>query len=151
MSRSLRSLANCTKNGWPDQVPDYLKPFWIKRTELTLEGDCVLWGIRVVIPQKLRNKVLEELHRAHSGIARMKAVARSHVWWPKLDSDIAQLTKSCGSCQEVRNLPPVAPLHPWSWPTTPWKRIHVDFTGPFYHCIFLVVIDSHSKCPKLLK
>ena len=98
-----------------------------------------------MIPQKLRNKVLEELHQAHSDLARMKAVARSHVWWPKLDNDIAQLTKSCGSCQEVRNLSPVAPLHTWSWPTTPWKRIHVDFAGPFYHRMFLVVIDSHSK------
>ena len=32
-----------TKNGWPDRVPHYLKPFWIRRTGLTLEGDCVLW------------------------------------------------------------------------------------------------------------
>ena len=54
-----------------------------------------------MIPQKVRDKILEELHRAHSGMATMKAVARSHVWWPKLDSDIAQLMKSCVSCQET--------------------------------------------------
>ena len=42
-----------------------------------------------MIPQKLRNKVLEELHQAHSGIVRMKAIAKSHMWWPKLDNDIA--------------------------------------------------------------
>ena len=134
-----------TKNVWPDRVPDYLKPFWIRRTELTLEGDCVLWGMQVVIPQKLRDKILEELHRGHSGTATMKAVARSHVWWPKLESDIAQLTKSCVSCQE----PPVAPLHPLSWPTKPWQRIHVDFA--FCHRMFQVVIDSHSKWSEVVE
>ena len=79
----------------------------------------------------------------------MKAVARSHVWWPKLDNNIAQLMTSSVSCQKVRNLPSVAPLHPWSWPTKPWQRIHVDFAGPFFHRMFLVVIDSHSKWPEV--
>ena len=36
------------------------------------------------------------------------------------------------------------PLHPWKWPTRPFKRVHVDFCqkGKDY---FLVLIDSHSK------
>ena len=38
----LSQVLNYTKNGWPDQVPDYLKPFCIIPTELTLEGECVL-------------------------------------------------------------------------------------------------------------
>ena len=39
----------------------------------------------MVIPSKLREKVLEELHESHPGIVRMKAVASSHVWWPGID------------------------------------------------------------------
>ncbi len=30
--------------------------------------------------------ILQELHADHSGMTRMKALAHSHVWWPKIDS-----------------------------------------------------------------
>ena len=146
LSRVLRY----TKQGWPAHFSPALKPFWTRRTELTLEEDCVMWGMRVIIPQTLRDKVLEELHQCHAGIVRMKAIARSYVWWPKLDEDIADLTKSCLPCQAVKNAPPVAPLHPWTWPTKPWQRIHVDFAGPFYHQSFLIVVDAHSKWPEVI-
>ena len=40
-------------------------PFFGRRNEMTVEEGCLLWGIRVVAPQKLRNKLLNELHRDH--------------------------------------------------------------------------------------
>ena len=75
----------------------------------------------------------------------MKAVARSYFWWPGLDSHIATLVKSC---QAVKNAPPVAPLHPWVWPTKPWQRVYIDFAGPFQGSMFLVAVDAHSKWPE---
>ena len=41
--------------------------------------------------------------------------------------------------------PPVAPLHPWSWPTRPWARLHLDYAGPFEGKMILILIDAHSK------
>ena len=140
-----------TKQGWPTQISELLKPYWNRRLELTLEDDCIMWGTRVIVPCKLQEKVLQELHEVHFGIARTKAIARSYVWWPKLDNDIESLTKSCSHCQSVRNSPPVAPLHPWNWPTKPWQRIHVDFAGPFQQRMFLLVVDSHSKWPEVIE
>ena len=81
----------------------------------------------------------------------MKMVARGYVWWIKLDKDIEQLVKSCRHCQAVWNNPPVAPLHPWIWPSEPWKRIHIDFAGPFCGRTFLVVVDSYSKWPEIIQ
>ena len=75
----------------------------------------------------------------------MKALARSHVWWPGLDDDIANMVKGCIECQSVRNLPVKAPLHLWAWPTSPWERVHVDFLGPFLGKMFFLVTDAHSK------
>ena len=42
-------------------------------------------------------------------------------------------------------MPPLAPLHPWKWPTKPWSRLDLDFAGPFVGKMFLVLVDTHSK------
>ena len=56
-----------------------------------------------------------------------------------------QLAKSCEACLSVRHSPPSSPLHPWSWPSCPWQHICVDFTGPLFGKMYLLVVDSHSK------
>ena len=44
----------------------FLKPSYRNRhTELSVEGDCLLWGTRVIIPKKLQGSVLNELHSNH--------------------------------------------------------------------------------------
>ena len=53
-----------------------------------------------------------------------------------------------GGCQEIKNNPPVAPLHPWIWPSQPWKRVHIHFAGPFKGHMFLVAVDAHLKIMK---
>ena len=147
---TLSKVLRCTKEGWPERCNDItLKPYWHRRHEITVEQECVLWGIRAVIPEKLRGKLLEELHRDHPGMSRMKAVARSYMWWPGLDGDIERLARSCLACQSVRYTPTVAPLHPWVWPTRPWERVHLDFAGPFQGSMFLVAVDAHSKWPEV--
>ena len=37
-------------NGWPGHVPEDLKIFKCKETELTTENGCLMWSIRVVVP-----------------------------------------------------------------------------------------------------
>eukprot|EP00731_Ephydatia_muelleri_P017067 Em0010g165a len=138
------------QQGWPGVVSDDLKPYLSRQAELGTEGGCILWGIRVVVPQALQSKVLGELHKNHPGVVRMKALARSYVWWPGLDNDIEHHVKNCQPCQTVRNSPPSAPLHPWLWPTRPWQRVHVDFAGPFQGKMFLLVVDAHSKWPEVV-
>ena len=87
---TLSRVAHFTLNGWPGkvEVPDNLKSYYLKRNELTVEEGCLLRGTRVVIPAKYQELLLAELLLNHPGIVRMKAVARLHVWWPSLDSDI---------------------------------------------------------------
>jgi len=34
---------------------------------------------------------------------------------------------------------------PWSWPTRPWARLHLDYAGPMEGRMVLVTIDAHSK------
>ena len=109
-------------SGWPrSKLPEKFKPYQSRLNELSTQDGCLLWGSRVVIPPPGRSRVLEELHETHSGATKMKALARSYVWWPKMDAAIEELVGNCEVCQKSRPSPPVAPLHPWEWPAEPWS------------------------------
>ena len=138
------------QEGWPSNTSAEWKPFRDRQLELTTQGDAVLWGNRVVIPLKLQGRILKELHCGHPGITRMKALARSYLWWPGLDKCLERCVQDCLPCQATQNAPAPVPLHPWLWPTKPWQRIHVDFAGPFLGRMFLVVVDAHAKWPEII-
>lgn len=117
--------------------------------ELSQEQGCLTWGMRVVIPSSLRGPILEELHWSHPGVARMKLVAQSHVWWPKLDADHENLAHQYPQCITTWNAPPTAPLTPWTWPSIPWKRMDVNFaTCDEKH--YLIIVYAHSKWPEVV-
>jgi len=119
-------------------------PFRARQNELSVEGGCLLWGSRVIVPHRLRQQVLEELHQCHPGMVKMKALARNYVWWPGIDSHVEEKVKNCYPCQYSRGLPAKAPLHPWEWPAEPWHRVHVDFAD-YNGKNLLVITDAHSK------
>ena len=110
----LRKLYKQTRFGWnfKAQVPPELQPYNRRAEELTMDKGCLLWGNRVLIPPKLQSTVLGELHEGHLGISRMKALARSFIWWPRLDKGIKDLVRSCPECQSSRNLPGHTVPHP---------------------------------------
>ena len=59
-------LSKVLSASWPSKIPDVLQPYWKRRLEISLEDECIIWGIRVIIPYKLRKKVLKELHQSHN-------------------------------------------------------------------------------------
>ncbi|KRX76050.1 Uncharacterized protein T06_13684 [Trichinella sp. T6] len=87
----------------PPQISEVLRKYQFAFTEEL--------GIRVIIPLQARHKILKELHIGYPGIVRMKVLARSYVWWPKLDSEIENLVRTCELCQQSRASPPHAPVH----------------------------------------
>ena len=142
----LSRIKQCLRQGWPSsKLGDDFKPYQTRWKELSLLDGCVLWGARVIVPPPGRKLVLEELHETHPGVSKMKALARSYVWWPHMDKEIEEVVRTCENCQANRPSPPVAQLHPWEWPEQPWSRIHLDFAGPFMNHMFLVLVDAHSK------
>ena len=110
----LSKVVSYVRSGWPHLCTPTLCPYWSRRFELTVEGECLLWGMRVIVPKKFQKKLLEELHKDHPGISRMKSVARSYIWWPGLDKSIEEMVKSCTSCQAVKHSPADAPVQPWT-------------------------------------
>ncbi len=81
LSRVYRSGSHgYVREGWPVDNDPEVKPFKHRKQELSMEGDCLLWGNRIMVPKKLRAHLVEELHRDHPGVTRMKSLARSYLW-----------------------------------------------------------------------
>ena len=74
---SLSYVLQCVKTTWLTLLSNNveLKPFYVRRSELSVQDDCILWGSRVIVPPKLRTNILHELHEAHPGIVMMKDLA----------------------------------------------------------------------------
>lgn len=139
-------------HGWPEnKIEEQYKVFYNKKDQLHLEQGCILWGFRIIIPKKLQLKILEQIHLTHMGISKCKAMARSYIWWPNIDSDIEHMCKTCKICNTIQSNPQKTVLHPWPFENTPWSRVHVDFMGPIFGHMYFILIDSFSKWPEVLK
>lgn len=101
-------------------------------------------GHRVVIPKKFRDMVLQLLHEPHMGIVKSKALARNYVWWSGIDEAV----EMCRECEVYASQADALPLQvfvPWKWPARSWTRLHLDFLGPIFGKMYLVVIDATTK------
>lgn len=93
----------------------------------------------------MRKGVLKEIHSGYQGIVKTKALACKYVWWPNLHSDVKQMCRECETCQLEQKRPQHVPLHLWEFPGESWKRLHIDFAGPFLNNMFMIVVDSYTK------
>ncbi|KAL7077667.1 hypothetical protein ACQ4LE_002821 [Meloidogyne hapla] len=147
----LKKVKEYICNGWPKQVENHELLFWSSRRQnLQIVDDCILFVNKVVIPLTLRNKILESLHASHSGIVRMKNLAREYVYWPGINKEIEEMSANCKSCQETIKIPVKNELSPWPVPNKSWERIHIDFAGPCKDGkLYMIIIDAYSKWPEV--
>ena len=141
----LARVYDFTLHGWPQALDDpVLQPYFSQKQELSVDRGCVLWGLRVVIPEKYRVRLLDDLHQEHHGICRVKSLSRDYFWWPGLDAAIVDRVQQCHVCVALGKFPSRAPLYPWKWPAKRWERIHIDFfeKGKLN---LLIVIDAYTK------
>lgn len=128
----LSKIRDYIKKGWPPKVKDEkLKPFHIKRHEMTLYQDCITRGDQIFIPQKFRKQILEILHESHTGIVRMKSLARTCIWYPEMNKQIEQIAKNCKECAIVGNEMQKVPLHLWEVPEKEWSVCTLISVGKF--------------------
>ncbi|KAI4880976.1 hypothetical protein NFI96_001098 [Prochilodus magdalenae] len=130
---------------WPDKhaLPPDLGPYWPERENLSLVGELLLRGQRIVVPQSMRQEVLRDLHSGHQGIVKCRARARQSVWWPGLSVHISQLVENCSICSqhlaEHRE-----PLMPTPVQDRPWQRVGTDLFF-WEKKTYLLVVDYFSR------
>ena len=98
MDAELSLVRDCVAEEDWNKLPTEYKAF---RKELSVLGKLVLRGTRLVIPSKLRKRVIELAHEGHQGVVKTKQRVRTKVWWPKIDKDVESI-----SAEAVRR---------WNW------------------------------------
>lgn len=129
-------------NKWDESVNAY-KPF---QTEICFQGNIALRGNKLIVPKKLRARVLEAAHQGHPGIVAMKTRLRTKVWWPKIDRDAENRVKACKGCTLVSAPNPPHPIKRRALPAEPWVDVAIDFLGPLpSNDYLLVIVDYFSR------
>lgn len=84
--------------GWPEKQPTEHKFRWFfqKRNEISTMKGCLLWENRTIILKAGQGTILAALHSGQPGIVRMKASARSYVWWLSIGEDCKQTVRNLG-------------------------------------------------------
>ncbi|XP_069993525.1 uncharacterized protein [Penaeus vannamei] len=149
---SYTRLLDCVSSGFPSNRNDLhstLLPFWKIRDNLSIDGELVLYGARVVVPAVLHRRTLSRLHDSHRGVESMMRRAKQTVFWPGIDSDITSTVHACESCQMFQPSQQQEPLMCDDNSTWPFESASDDFftiSGKS----FLVIADRLSGWPVLV-
>ncbi|XP_064079558.1 uncharacterized protein K02A2.6-like [Macrobrachium nipponense] len=142
-------LRDCISSGFPTNRYDLhasLSPYWKLREALSTDGNLVLYRARILVPAALRRRTLARLHDSHRGVEATKRRARQTVFWPGIDSDIANTVSACEPCQVLRPSQQQEPLHNDDHPSRPFESVSADFFQVAGKS-FLVVADRLSGWP----
>ena len=126
-----------------------LAPYWQAQGNLTLRGNLLLHGNRIVIPASMQRETLNKLHKGHQGIERCQLRARMSVWLPGMSSQIEKLVNTCSHCTQ-ESIPRKEPLMPTALPEYPWQKVGSDmFT--LNGANYVIVTDYFSRFPEVVK
>ena len=146
-------LMGVVANGWPESKRDchpLLVDYWTYREEISAENGLLFKGHRLVVPEKLRNKVLQTIHEGHFGIEKMQLRAREAVFWPGITADVLQIAQSCKVCRTFSRSQQRETLMPHEVPQGPWEKLGVDFFE-FQSTKYILVADYYSRFPVVRK
>ena len=108
-------------------MPLHLQKYYKHRDQLCVIDGVLMMKNRIIIPQTLRQEVLESLHAARQGVSAMIERAKVTVYWPGISRDIQSARDNCSHCNRIApsqaRLPPV---EPWI-PTAPFEAVACDY------------------------
>ena len=112
--------------------------------------------IRPYIPQAFRKTVFNAIHGlAHPGIKSTIKLITDRFVWPGMKKDIAQLARTCISCQKSKISKHVSsPLATFKVPNARFVHINIDIIGPLpssQGCKYcLTCIDRFTRWPEAI-
>ena len=128
-----------TRNETDPMIRDY----WSVKDRLSLQGNLLLMDDRLVIPRKLRPRILNGLHSAHQGTTSMLNRARQCVYWPGIDAAVRNRRLNCHSCNELSPSQVKEPIMLSPAPSYPFQMICSDYFSIGQHS-YLSTVDRFT-------
>ncbi len=108
--------------------PSTKNNYTVKDSLSKCEG-LITQGCQIVIPQSMRQEMVERIHDRHQSLSIRGEWAKETVWWPKLSADIKCIVETCHFWQENKRTRHKEPLHPTPLPEWDW---HVNICKIWY-------------------
>lgn len=94
------------QKGWLNErhgVPKDIQPYWTFRDEIIYTSGLMFKVAKVIVPQQLRQVMLDKIHESHLGMVKCKERARDILYWPNMSTYIEETISRCAVYNENRN------------------------------------------------
>ena len=88
----------------------------------------------------------KELHSAHSGVVKIRLLARPYTWRDGMNQGI-ETTAKMYALYKICKQPPEGTVYTWKLHS--WKRFHAEFPGQITVNLFLAVVQAILICPRV--
>ena len=126
------------------KLPANLHAYWDYRDELTVESGILMKNSKVLIPDSLKQKYINEVHSGHMGVEATLMKAREFIFWKGYSADIKEAVEKCGICQSQDRRSSTRQKYVSEVPPHPWHTLGSDLFY-FQRNDFLIVVDYFSK------
>ena len=148
----LAILKHIIQQGWPKtvkEVPQEIQKYWTFHEELTIKDGLILKGMHIVIPDKMREDILKQIHEGHLGLNKCQMRAKETVYWPGLNDQLENLILNCQLCLKYsksknKSTPHIALGH--EVPAVPWSKVATDIFH-YESQPYLLIVDYTSRFP----
>jgi transposase InsO family protein len=153
----LRALAWAIKSKCEKRPAEVSAALWSVRRQVKLNDGILTYqeegSSRWIIPQSLRQQVMQLAHDNHRGIDATLSRLRRQAYWPNSRKDVETFVKKCRICALVKPKFLPATLTPFTV-KAPMEIVAMDFVGPLPMAAggsryMLVFIDLFSRFPEV--
>lgn len=120
--------------------------------------ECSTANIRPYIPEDFRQQAFNAVHgTSHPGIRTTKLMMKTRFFWPNINADVTQWTRTCIACQKSKvqrhTSSDIATFA--APPADRFTHIHIDIVGPlpttadeYRYCVTMV--DRSTRWPEAI-
>ena len=125
-------------HGWPSTEKDCAElvwPYYTFKEEISFIDGLLFKGQRLIVPNALRYKSLQVLHRSHMGVTKTLSRARTAFYWPGISVAIKDICLKCEICLKYSNKQMKESLGLVPSCTEAWEAVATDifeFQGSSY-------------------
>ena len=114
-----------------------------------IEDGLILKGLCIVIPDKMREDNLKQIHKGHLGLNKCQMRVKETVYWPGLNDQLENLILNCQLCLKYsksknKSTPHTALGH--EVPVVPWSKVATNIFH-YESQPYLLIVDFTSRFP----